>query len=221
MKKFQVSAPTRADLAGGTLDLWPLYCLTEGASTINVALPLRAKAVFEAAQSSRWEVHLKSPMGDELSFHKPLQKKELEALPKTLQFPAYLIHYYLSQQSNLPSAKVHISWTTEVPLGSGLGGSSTLAVTLARGISYMLNQWTEQGWQWKLLEWVRDVEASFLQTGTGTQDYLAALFGGLNRFISDVGGIKKEDYPKDVFEKLTQKLLIVFSGEQHHSGLSN
>ena len=36
------SAPTRIDLAGGTLDIWPLYLFHEGAQTLNVAISLRA-----------------------------------------------------------------------------------------------------------------------------------------------------------------------------------
>ena len=33
-----VKSPSRVDLAGGTLDLWPLFAVTGGASTINVAI---------------------------------------------------------------------------------------------------------------------------------------------------------------------------------------
>src|SRR5205807_3451338 len=33
-------APCRADLAGGTLDLWPLYLFHPGAVTVNVALDI-------------------------------------------------------------------------------------------------------------------------------------------------------------------------------------
>ena len=36
------SAPTRIDLAGGTIDIWPLYLFHEGASTLNAAISLRA-----------------------------------------------------------------------------------------------------------------------------------------------------------------------------------
>src|SRR5580765_3634633 len=38
------SAPTRIDLAGGTIDIWPLYLFHDGASTINAAISLRARA---------------------------------------------------------------------------------------------------------------------------------------------------------------------------------
>src|SRR5579872_455795 len=49
-----VQAPCRADLAGGTLDLWPLYLFHPGALTLNFAVnilttcritPLRGKAI--------------------------------------------------------------------------------------------------------------------------------------------------------------------------------
>jgi len=36
------SAPTRIDLAGGTIDIWPLYLFHPGAQTLNAAISLRA-----------------------------------------------------------------------------------------------------------------------------------------------------------------------------------
>ena len=36
------SAPTRIDLAGGTIDIWPLYLFHDGAQTLNAAISLRA-----------------------------------------------------------------------------------------------------------------------------------------------------------------------------------
>ena len=44
MKKVIVRAPVRADLAGGTLDLWPLYLFHPGARTVNVAISYHAES---------------------------------------------------------------------------------------------------------------------------------------------------------------------------------
>ena len=44
MKKVIVRAPVRADLAGGTLDLWPLYLFHPGSRTVNVAISYYAEA---------------------------------------------------------------------------------------------------------------------------------------------------------------------------------
>ena len=42
------SAPTRIDLAGGTIDIWPIYLFHDGACTLNAAISLRAYARVEA-----------------------------------------------------------------------------------------------------------------------------------------------------------------------------
>ena len=44
MKKVTVRAPVRADLAGGTLDLWPLYLFHPGSRTVNVAISYHAES---------------------------------------------------------------------------------------------------------------------------------------------------------------------------------
>src|SRR5947208_2504722 len=36
--KVEARAPTRVDLAGGTVDIWPLYLFHPGAQTVNLAL---------------------------------------------------------------------------------------------------------------------------------------------------------------------------------------
>ena len=40
-------APTRVDLAGGTLDIWPLYLFHPGAVTINAAITRYASCVID------------------------------------------------------------------------------------------------------------------------------------------------------------------------------
>ena len=40
MKKIKAKSPTRVDLAGGTLDLWPLYLFHKDAVTINLAIDI-------------------------------------------------------------------------------------------------------------------------------------------------------------------------------------
>ena len=41
--RIDSSAPTRIDLAGGTIDIWPLYLFHDGAQTLNAAISLRAR----------------------------------------------------------------------------------------------------------------------------------------------------------------------------------
>src|SRR3979490_963831 len=46
--RIAASAPTRIDLAGGTIDIWPLYLFHDGAATLNAAISLRAQVNVEA-----------------------------------------------------------------------------------------------------------------------------------------------------------------------------
>jgi len=50
------SAPTRIDLAGGTIDIWPLYLFHDGATTLNAAISLRAHADIAARSDGRVEL---------------------------------------------------------------------------------------------------------------------------------------------------------------------
>src|SRR5205807_6731299 len=59
MKKVTVRAPVRADLAGGTLDLWPLYLFHPGSRTVNVAISFYAESeVCELGDKAAIEIHL-------------------------------------------------------------------------------------------------------------------------------------------------------------------
>ena len=58
MRHIRASAPTRIDLAGGTLDIWPLYLFHEHAQTLNAAISLRAHA--EIAPRTDGRVRLES-----------------------------------------------------------------------------------------------------------------------------------------------------------------
>src|SRR5436189_4309906 len=62
-------APCRADLAGGTIDLWPLYLFHPGAMTLNFAVnilttcrvtPLKGKDIFLRSLDTKKEEHFES-----------------------------------------------------------------------------------------------------------------------------------------------------------------
>ncbi|MBI4379566.1 MAG: GHMP kinase, partial [Nitrospinae bacterium] len=50
---IESSAPTRIDLAGGTIDIWPLYLFHESATTINLAINLYARVRIELLRGSQ------------------------------------------------------------------------------------------------------------------------------------------------------------------------
>ena len=50
---IESSAPTRVDLAGGTIDIPPLFLFHEGAATVNFAVSLMAKCRIETRDDDR------------------------------------------------------------------------------------------------------------------------------------------------------------------------
>jgi D-glycero-alpha-D-manno-heptose-7-phosphate kinase len=225
MQSFRVTAPTRVDLSGGTLDLWPLYCLTEGAATINLAISVFVQVRVQWQPARDRKLVLEHPQAGKITVPTALDLNHLSSIPAAVKFPAYIVGKYLahkeSQRGDGRGFHATLSWSTDAPIGSGLGGSSTLAVALARAMSQLFGDYSEQGWQWRLMAWVRDAEAAFLKVPTGTQDYLSALFGGLNRFDSLFGEMRRVPYSPEVYQELGRRLVVIFSGEQHHSGKSN
>lgn len=220
-QKFTVTAPTRADLAGGTLDIWPLYTLVGGAKTINIALDLCAKASFEVTPHAHFRVEIQAGNGDAYFFDEPMALDQAKKLPPMVRFPVAVTSRFLTGKTDLPDARIRIHLDTGVPPQSGLGGSSTLCVALVRGLARLFNDFVELGWQFKMLEWVRDMEASYLNMLTGNQDYLAALFGGVSCYVSGIGHLEKVNYAPEVFDGFAQRALILYSGEMHDSGISN
>lgn len=218
---FKVIAPTRVDLAGGTGDIWPLYCIVgDRFKTINLAVDLFQTVTFEVHASRNFELSLKSQTAS-AEIKGPFDREKLPLFRPELQFPAFVLSEGLKGLKELPQISIHVGLQSDVPVGSGLGGSSALCVALIRGLTRIIGGYTEQGWQWNMLPWVRDVEARFLQTATGTQDYLASLFGGLSAFTSRLGGIDRFTYSETVTSELNSMMFVLFSGQMHHSGLSN
>lgn len=219
--KFVVSAPTRADLAGGTLDLWPLHCVFGNTKTINVSIDLKAVCHFEFTEAATRLVEVQKSQGSAYTFTDPQLGNELENVPKEVKFPVAIVSRFLSQYPIQRDFHLKIKFDTQAPVGSGLGGSSTLCVALLKGLGHLVGQFKHEGWQWDMMAWARDVEAEYLKTPTGTQDYLGALFGSLSCFNYQIGQIKHQSYSEKVVQELESRMLVLFSGEMHHSGLSN
>src|SRR5881394_440147 len=125
MNKVIVRAPVRADLAGGTLDLWPLYLFHFGARIVNVAISYHAESEVAVVPGDAIEIHLT----DQQYAHRYESMSELSADPKAALIFRALEHFHLTG--------IRITTRTDAPRGSGLGGSSALAITLVRALSEM------------------------------------------------------------------------------------
>src|ERR1700676_2117162 len=58
--RIESRAPTRIDLAGVTLDIWPLYLFHEGSLTVNCAITRYASCTIETAPENSRRIVLVS-----------------------------------------------------------------------------------------------------------------------------------------------------------------
>jgi D-glycero-alpha-D-manno-heptose-7-phosphate kinase len=199
---LEVRAPGRADLAGGTLDLWPLYCLHAGALTVNVALGAGVTirmATDAAAPGTFRHVALGAPP---LTLSPADGSRHLTA--------AVGFHF-------CPSGGVSVEVLEELPVGSGLGGSSVLAVALAVGFLALAGRRMATR---EVVAHLRDLEAGVLQAPTGVQDYYPALVGGPLALHFGPGGERVERIARRQ-RWIAARLVVLYSGVAHSSGTVN
>jgi galactokinase/mevalonate kinase-like predicted kinase len=217
-ESFKVMAPVGIDLGGGMLDLWPVHCMVDHAKVISLALDRFVSAQFEVSEAEHFNVEVCAGRGESFSFSNHISSETLGRLSPLLRLPVMLVSQYFSQKSEIPSQKFRISISSDVPAESGLCDSAALCSVLVRGLSRIFGQYVDQGWQWEMLDWIRDIEVSFSRTPVGTQDCLASLFGGLNCLLYKVGGIDLHPYPNDVISEVSKRLLILSSGRMRETG---
>ena len=205
MNKVTVRAPVRADLAGGTLDLWPLYLFHPGARTVNVAISYYAESEVVETGDSGVEIHLTDQQYEQR--YETLQ--EIAADSKAALIYRVLEHFHLSG--------IRITTRTDAPRGSGLGGSSALTVTLVRALCELTGNPIEGD---DLVNLVRDLETRLIGVPAGIQDYYPAVYGGLAALHLNPGAVVRHEIPLPV-ERLAEHMLLHYTGVAHFSGTNN
>ncbi|MGE5127029.1 MAG: hypothetical protein ACM3PV_12115, partial [Betaproteobacteria bacterium] len=120
---IEATAPTRVDLAGGTLDIWPVYLFHPGAVTVNVAIDRRAWCRVEAGVE-----------GVEIESKDTLQKAAGRSVAEVLAGGKLTLAAHILQALGIESG-VRVVTQSRVPAGSGLGGSSALAVAITGAVT--------------------------------------------------------------------------------------
>ncbi|HUP61520.1 MAG TPA: hypothetical protein VNA69_13995 [Thermoanaerobaculia bacterium] len=205
MHKVTVRAPVRADLAGGTLDLWPLYLFHPGARTINVAISYYAESEVCETDSSAIEVHLTDQQ----------YKQRYESLQEMAADPKVALLHRATEHFKLRG--IRITTRTDAPRGSGLGGSSALAITLVRALSEVAQQPVDDD---ELIFLVRDLETRLLGVPAGIQDYYPPVYGGLGSLHLNPGRPVRHPLQLPV-QDLAAHMLLHYTGIAHFSGTNN
>ena len=237
-KNYCFSSFLRADLSGGTLDIWPLYLLLQNSTVVQFPLPLYTQAVLQPFSKKTkkpypfMKINIQNKSWTFNSFCEFENCYEKELL---------LIHAFVRYFK--PSAGFELTLFSESPKGGGLGASSSLCVNLLKCFTTWLDiKMTFM----QSLTLCRDLEASALHSLTGLQDYIIPLqtvssnifppqvpfyqkhttknlpknFPWINIIDLKPGqpNIKKIPFPKSI---LKNHLLLIHSGVEHHSAAAN
>jgi D-glycero-alpha-D-manno-heptose-7-phosphate kinase len=201
-------APTRIDLAGGTLDIWPLYLFHEGALTVNCAITRYACCRIETRKGRAIVLRsLDTRRSERFSSFGCLA----DAASYRLPLLAHLVRCFN------PEVGFTLTTNSEAPAGAGLGGSSALAVAICAALDKLTGSgFSRQQW----IHLSRDVEAIVLGVPTGTQDHYPPAFGGAMAVILEPGGERHEALRVNPGD-LEQRLVLCYTGKPRRSGINN
>jgi D-glycero-alpha-D-manno-heptose-7-phosphate kinase len=200
------SAPTRIDLAGGTLDLWPLHLFFDNPPTLNSAIDLYASVKLTARQD-------KSIILESRDLGRKARFRSLAALPEKhpLILLIKLVRFYQ------PKTGLHLVTDCQAPAGSGIGGSSALNIAL----NGALNRFTNKRYsREQMIEIARNIETQVIDVPAGTQDYYSAMYGGVQSIQPGMVKIERRHLPMDI-KDLNQRFVLCYTGQPHHSGINN
>ena len=202
--RISASAPTRIDLAGGTIDIWPLYLFHPGAQTLNAAISLRARAWIEPRPDERIEL-----LSEDTDRDVNLSFDQLRDDP-TLPLLGRLVHRFGVHG-------IRLITRGESPAGAGIAGSSALNIAVCGALAAHLGRDDNPE---SLLDIAKDVEAQVIKVPTGLQDYRPAMYGGIAAVELLAGETRRVPLDVDPAE-LQRRIVLCYTGEPRNSGTNN
>ncbi|MDT5261703.1 MAG: D-glycero-alpha-D-manno-heptose-7-phosphate kinase, partial [Acidobacteriota bacterium] len=205
---IESTAPTRVDLAGGTIDIWPLYLFHPGASTVNFAVSLNARCRITPRQDD--QIILES-LDRGVTFETRLSEVESLAREERLELISKLVHFFR------PETGFHLIAESSAPAGAGLGGSSALAIACIGALNRLVGDRYAES---KFIGIAANVETTVIRVPAGFQDYYGAFYGGANSIRFNADGIRREQLEVDP-EEFERRVVICYTGEPRLSGTNN
>ncbi len=205
---IESSAPTRVDLAGGTIDIPPLFLFHEGAATINFAISLLAHCRIETRDDARIILEsvdqgqrVETTVADIASIR---DETRLELLAK-------LVYFFR------PTTGFQMTTESHAPAGAGLAGSSTLNIACIGALNKLVgDRYTPD----RFIPIAAAVECQVIKVPTGYQDYYSAQYGGVACIHFGPEGMRREALDIDT-DMLERRIAVCYTGEPRNSGTNN
>ena len=220
---FKSKAPTRIDLAGGTIDIWPLYAFLQTPMTVNLAIDLFAEAKVE--EISQEGVVLEAS-DQNVSIKLGWEELRKAKVPPALDLHHKLLKHFLDEKTKStglkPSTGLKLSTLARSPAGAGLGGSSAISVAIIGVLAnWVRGSFDQERDGERLIQITRDIETTVIQVPAGVQDYYAAMFGGLQSLNWRAEMHEHRRLSRESLASLEKRLLLFYSGHSRNSGINN
>ncbi len=202
--RITCSAPTRIDLAGGTIDIWPLYLFHQPAVTLNAAISLRAHCTIEPRPDDRIAI-ASEDTGERVEAASPASLGT-----ETLGLLARLVKHFDARGLTLTTR-------SDSPVGAGIAGSSTLNIAVITALAAFTGRtMTDEDH----LELAKNIEAQVINVPTGVQDYRPALYGGISAVELSATGVRRVPLDVDPAD-LASRGVLAYTGATRNSGINN
>jgi D-glycero-alpha-D-manno-heptose-7-phosphate kinase len=197
-------APMRISFGGGGTDL-AAYYRRYGGVVVSAAInryvyTIVSGGIFESQQiiSADYHTFYRRPLSENLIWDGDL------SLPKTV------LGYFGVKTG------IDIFLASEVPPGTGLGSSGSVAVSMVAALSAWLNRPMAKG---EIAEIACHIEIDRMGMPVGKQDQYAAAFGGLNVITFTESKVTVEPLPlePDVLTRLQRSILLFYTGHARDS----
>jgi galactokinase/mevalonate kinase-like predicted kinase len=201
-RRIICSAPGRAGVIGNPTDMY-------GGSVLSCSVGMRARVTITPA-----DTFILTTCGQEFCVS---SRQDLRPMGDLFDLPRAILDYM-----RLPQFACQVEYESEIPLRSGLAGSTALVVALLKALLAWQGEFPNA---YRLAEMARYIELNHLKVVCGYQDAYMCTFGGMN--YMDFRG--KQFYREAeaelmaTIEPLASYLgllpfVLGFTGVQHSSG---
>lgn len=198
------------DLAGGTLDIWPLYLYHPGAATVNFAVD-RYTHCRLTLRKDREIVLASEDLGRSENF------ASLNDLLKAKKYKLGLHAWAIRHFAPWLTTGFELWTKSEAPAGAGISGSSALLISVVSAFNKLAG--TRYPLE-KIREVAQNIEAQIIGVPTGCQDYYPALYGGVSTVELGVAGIVRKAIDVDL-DDFNTRIVLAYTGEPRNSGINN
>ncbi|HEX6463368.1 MAG TPA: hypothetical protein VFZ98_02895 [Vicinamibacterales bacterium] len=203
---IHASAPTRIDLAGGTIDIWPLYLFHDGAQTLNAAISLRASCDLRSRTDRRLVIVSEDGDGQRVEVDHWSELRD----GHDLRLLGRLLYFFQAEG-------VELHTRSDSPVGAGIAGSSALNIAVCGA----LNTWNGgHRTAEEIFQVAMNVEAQAIDVPTGVQDYRPAYYGGVSAVELGVGGVRRVAVHVQP-EELQSRIALAYTNASRNSGINN